>query len=326
MQTQTKSFLLKGGVILAVVPMLIYAHEFGPDAGVAGVPNEAGTCAQSGCHVGTPVNGGGGNVAVNFPSGLTYAPGVKQHLVVTISDANQRRWGFQLTARAASDTTKMGGAFSPTDNRTQLICDVFSDLGIWARDRNDPAACPDSLPLAYIEQTRAGYNVNQSSPATFEFDWTPPATDVGPINIYVAANAANGDVTEKGDHIYTVTYSLTDQPPCPSGPPTISSVTVLQPGFTTMSWVSIQGCNLASGARFWTSADFSGTNTPVQLDDVTVAIDTQPAAIEYISPTQIIAWTTSATLGSVTVTNNQGATAPFTPQSRGSASPLIRKQ
>ena len=37
----------------------------------------------------------------------------------------------------------------------------------------------------------------------YEFDWTPPATAVGNITIYVAGNAANGNGNEQGDHIYT---------------------------------------------------------------------------------------------------------------------------
>ena len=32
------------------------------------------------------------------------------------------RWGFELTARLANDTKTVAGTFSPTDNRTQLMC------------------------------------------------------------------------------------------------------------------------------------------------------------------------------------------------------------
>src|ERR1051326_6011454 len=110
----------KAAAILSAVPLLIYAYEYGPDAGVAGVPGEAGTCNQSGCHTGNPVNAAGGNVTVTVPNGLTYTPGVKQHLVVSITDSTAKRWGFELTTRAASDSTKMAGSFSPTDKNTAL--------------------------------------------------------------------------------------------------------------------------------------------------------------------------------------------------------------
>src|SRR5215470_2175189 len=122
MERRRKLLFAKSAIVLAAVPVLIYAYEYGPDAGVAGVPGEAGNCNQAGCHTGTAVNGGGGSVSVSFPNGLNYTPGVTQHLVVTITDSSERRWGFELTARTASDTTKMAGTFSPTDKATQLMC------------------------------------------------------------------------------------------------------------------------------------------------------------------------------------------------------------
>src|SRR5947208_6141090 len=106
MHRNRRILVAKAVVILSTVPLLIYAYEYGPDAGVAGVPGEAGTCNQSGCHTGNTVNGAGGNVTVTFPNGLTYTPGVKQHLVVTITDSTAKRWGFELTARTG-DPSKM---------------------------------------------------------------------------------------------------------------------------------------------------------------------------------------------------------------------------
>src|SRR5260370_27119585 len=82
--------------IIFAIPALIYAYPQGPDAGYAGVPGES-ICSH--CHTG---NFGSGSVTVNFPGGLTYTPGAKQHLVVTIADAIQRRWGSELTVLHAS--------------------------------------------------------------------------------------------------------------------------------------------------------------------------------------------------------------------------------
>ena len=122
MQRKRKLVLAKTAAILSAIPFLLYAYEYGPDAGAAGVPGETGTCNQLGCHVGTGVNAGGGSVSVSFPGGLTYAPGVKQHLVVTIDDARARRWGFELTARLTGNPKTVAGTFSPSDSRTQLMC------------------------------------------------------------------------------------------------------------------------------------------------------------------------------------------------------------
>ena len=89
MQRKRKLSIAKAAVILGAMPVLLWAYEYGPDPGYVAVPGENGgaTCANSGCHTGTtndPANHG--SVAVTFPNGATYTPGVTQHLVVTIAD------------------------------------------------------------------------------------------------------------------------------------------------------------------------------------------------------------------------------------------------
>ena len=182
MLSHRKLFWVKAAVILAALPVLITAYEYGPDPGNTGAPGET-TCAQAGCHTGTAVNGGGGSVTVTFPSGLTYTPGVTQRLVVTVSDPAQRRWGFQLTARLADNS--QAGALSPATANTQVLCSTPPFLA------QVPAPCPANLPVQFIEHTSAGYD--QANPS-FPFDWTPPAAS-GNVTIYVAGNAANGDLT-----------------------------------------------------------------------------------------------------------------------------------
>ena len=53
--------------------------------------------------------------------------------------------------------------------------------------------------------------------SSFQFDWTPPATNAGPVTLYVAGNAANGnDANMLGDLIYTTSVQLT--PVIPAAP------------------------------------------------------------------------------------------------------------
>src|SRR6266511_3457270 len=101
MERQRKIFIGKTIAILSIVPVLIYAYAAGPDPGKSGVPGES-TCAESGCHTGVGLNQGAGSVKIDA-GGTTYAPGVKQRIKVTVSDPAQRKWGFQLTARLASN-------------------------------------------------------------------------------------------------------------------------------------------------------------------------------------------------------------------------------
>src|SRR5687767_12809221 len=114
-------FFAKSVLILGVIPVLVWALGGGPDVGKSGVPGES-TCAEAGCHVGTPVNSSNGTVSVTFPGGMTYTPGVKQHLIVTVTDAGIRRGGFQLTARQSANTATMAGSFTPTDANTFVLC------------------------------------------------------------------------------------------------------------------------------------------------------------------------------------------------------------
>src|SRR5262249_16555222 len=118
-----KLFWAKTGVILAAIPCLIWAYEYGPDAGYSGVPGENGgqTCSNSACHGGRD-NQFSRSVTVAFPGGQQYTPGVKQHLMVTITDPAQRAWGFQLTARVASSTGTLAGTFASTDASTLVMC------------------------------------------------------------------------------------------------------------------------------------------------------------------------------------------------------------
>ena len=48
--------------------------------------------------------------------------------------------------------------------------------------------------------------------------WTPPAGSAGNVVVYVAANAANGDGSTFGDHIYTNTYKVALRPRRPNLP------------------------------------------------------------------------------------------------------------
>jgi uncharacterized protein (TIGR03437 family) len=158
----------------------------------------------------------------------------------------------------------------------------------------------------YVEHTLSGTRLGTTGSVTFEFDWTPPATNVGDIKVYIAGNAANGNnQDDSGDHIYTATYTLT----AASSGPTITSV-VNGASFTgniaAGSWASILGTNLSGTARTWTSADFTN-GTPTSLDSVSVTIGGKPAYVYYISPTQINVQVPDVPSGSANVVVNSGS-------------------
>jgi uncharacterized protein (TIGR03437 family) len=322
MQRQRKPIAAKMAVVLLAIPLIVWAYEFGPDAGYSGVPNEAGTCASSQCHIGTVNNPANkGSVAVSFPNGTTYTPGVKQHLTVTISDPAQHAWGFQLTARLASNSSNMAGTLTSSDANTLLMCangNLSSQQGI-SFSAGSPQVCPSGTPLQYIEHSSVGYFASrgQANSGTYEFDWIPPATDVGGITVYVSGNAANGDLTNSGDHIYNTNYTLTPSAGGTNNPAIAANGVVsgasFQPGIVPGSWLTIQGSNLSSVIDTWEKAIVNG-QLPPTLDGVSVNVGGKPAFVYFISPGQINVQAPDVGAGPVpvTVTNANGTSTAFT--------------
>jgi uncharacterized protein (TIGR03437 family) len=210
--------------------------------------------------------------------GTTHTPGVTQRISVTVSDPSNTRWGFQLTARQASNPASRAGTLTSVNPNTMVICSL-------ANLREVP--CADNPVLQFIEHNDAQRN-NAPGSFTFSFDWTPPASDVGDIVLYAAGNAANGNQLETGDRIYTTTLTLN---PRASGPPPAISEVIDGAGLLARiapnGWVTIKGENLAGNTRIWEGRDFVGNKLPTRLDGVSVKINDQDAFVYYISPTQI---------------------------------------
>ena len=242
------------------------------------MPGEGGTCAAAGCHAGTALNGGGGNVAMTLSGGTSYTPGVAQTVTVTITDSAARLYGMQAAARLASSSSTQAGSFRALTDRLQVECWSTDFL----RDSTKPSTgCPASQPLEYVTHTRAEAN------NTFTFEWTPPATANGNVVLYVAANAANGNGSNSGDRIYSTTVTLTPAAPQTSNRPVVRATDgVLVAGdfysqsknIAPGSWVEIRGDNLYSGdLRVWQGGDFTGVNAPTTLEGVSVSVGGKPA-------------------------------------------------
>jgi uncharacterized protein (TIGR03437 family) len=271
--------LAKSSIVLLTLPILLFAFSVGPDARHTGAPGDR-TCATSGCHTGTAVNAGGGRVELQLPGGMTYVPGQRQRITVVITDTNTntRLYGYQASARLGSNEANgQAGTFTP----------VGTDVILCSDDRQRPTAgCPSSAPVEFISH---GNSSNRTG--RFEFDWTPPATDVGPVKIYVAGNAANGNVSSTGDRIYTASITLTPAASGGNRPAITSSGGVVNgasfaAGVVAGSWTTIFGSNLAPALKTWDGLIVEG-NFPTAIDDVRVTIDGLPAFINFVSANQI---------------------------------------
>jgi len=266
-------------LLLALAPASAFANSAGPPPGTSGAPGER-TCAGSGCHT---ITANTGSLSAVFGTSLTYIPGVPQHVVITIQDPTARRWGFQAAVRAASNPrVTQAGDFEPTDANTQVICDDGSAK---------PAGqlCAINPSFQYIQQTLTGTQAYTATSVIYEFDWTPPASGVGNVIFYLAAEAANNDGTPAGDHLYTQTYTLT---PTTVAKPVINNKGVVNAADSSASitpggWTAIYGVNLAASTRGLVASDIVNNTLPTQLAGVSVNVDNQPAFLSYVSPNQI---------------------------------------
>ena len=312
-------------VVAAAVPLLLWASASGPDPGYTGVPGEhAGqTCANSACHGGS-ANSFSGSVKVAFPNGLTYVPGVKQRLVVTIADpaSTPRLWGYQMTARTASDSGKVAGVLAAPDRFSLVLCSIASNFNQQSL-LTTGGACPDNRPLQYVEHSLDGATRFATGGMDYQVDWTPPGTSVGDIVIYVAGNSANANgQADPGDHIYTAKYTLT---PATSGPvPALTAVengASFASGLVPNAFVQIKGSNLANTTNVWDNAIVNG-KLPTTLDNVSVSIGGKAAYVYFVSPGQINVLT-PPDIGSgpmeVKVTNSGSVSSAFTANSNSVA-------
>lgn len=190
--------------------------------------------------------------------------------------------GFQLTSPLNGTAISAGSAlsWSPASNATSY--DVF--LGT-------------SFPPVFWKSV-SGTAVNPVLSPNTAYYWT------------VTAKNQLGS-TEATSPFYFFTSTQNSQTPVIAQ---ISHSASFLPGIESGSWFTISGVNLSATTRSWSSTDFVGNLLPASLDGVSVSVDGKPAAVYFISPTQINAQVPDDTvLGTVPVVvkNPLGVTASF---------------
>lgn len=235
------SSLFSLSLLLPLCAAGLFAHSFGAPAGVTGAPGE-GNCTV--CHVGT-ANTGGGSVKIGLVNALTYSPGQTIHLTVTDADPTAMRWGFELTARLASDGTQPAGALSLASGDTLAQLD----------------GAPGSL--QYVTHTSAGTRPGTPGGVSWDVFWTAPGTNVGSVTFYAAGNAANNNGAPTGDHIYTT--SLTIDPTPPIGPPANMAMPQLVYGEGWYTAVYLTNTGSTSATATLDFVDPAGAALPVTV-------------------------------------------------------------
>ena len=174
-----KNTLPLWGVLLllfAVSTGNAFAFSSSPPDGLTGAPTE-GDCTQ--CHVGNTLNAAGGALMLTIPE--TYEPNEVYTIIVNLSRTGQSRWGFEMTALDADGAR--AGSFAADDAGNAQLSEVNSKQ--------------------YIKHTSIGTAQGTTDEHSWEFQWTAPDADIGPITFYTAGNAANNNFAPTGDYIYT---------------------------------------------------------------------------------------------------------------------------
>lgn len=153
----------------------------GPPASRTSAPGEQ-NCTS--CH---NQMAGSGQFSIVAPA--SYTPGQTYQIQVkhVTADATRKRWGFEMTSLANNVTA---GTFANANATTKIIT---------------------GSNRSYIEHTSAGTFQNQLSGATWTFNWTAPASNVGVVTFYAAGIQANNDGSESSDQTYTASVAI--QPP-----------------------------------------------------------------------------------------------------------------
>ena len=165
-------------------PTISLAASAGPQPATTGVPAIAaepaeGVCTQ--CHNSFALNPDAAGVITLEGVPATYEPGHSYTLTLKIahSDKAAIRWGFQMTAVAMKDGAG-AGQFIATDAAKTQVIEAMSGT------------------RSYIEHSYGGTAIGQTGGASWSFDWKAPASAIGKVGFFAAANASERGRIESG--------------------------------------------------------------------------------------------------------------------------------
>lgn len=146
----------------------------------------AGTCVNSGCHVGTAPNGGPGSISLVTNIPLTgYIGGQTYDVDVSIQSGgtNGDAYGFALSS-VVNGTSTFIGVWAGLDAETQVKASG-----------------------TFATHTTAG-TASTGATKTYNLNWTAPSTGTGTVKFFYAGNSADGNGSNNGDHIYIGTQEI----------------------------------------------------------------------------------------------------------------------
>ena len=119
---------------------------------------------------------------------MHYTPGEALEFTVRVEEDGRETFGFQVAVKAVNDTMD----FHDHVGTLELV-----DAGVTKIIVNN-----------YVTHTDDGIAQNE-----WMVRWVAPSDEQRPVTIYAAGNAANGDGEDRGDHIYTTSWTMTSDTP-----------------------------------------------------------------------------------------------------------------
>jgi uncharacterized protein (TIGR03437 family) len=213
---------------------------------------------------------------------MTYTPGLTKKIRIRLQHPEASRWGFQLTSRHGSDTTKGAGTW--IQNATvQVKCGLAV---------SDPPCGGEPEPQ-FVEHVSASTRPGTREGVEWEIEWTPPINEVGDVVLYAAGNAANNSNSPLGDYIFTTNITLKAEGACNlTKRPTVRNIGNAASYARELSpnvMASVFGLDfeLAGRTRTAGTGDFVDGAFPQQLACVAVDIGGRRAPITYVQMDQV---------------------------------------
>ncbi len=246
-RTQVAKLLVLAGIL----PLLVWAFSLGSPPGYSGAPGEP-TCWTSGCHLADDgtlfINSNAINIT--FPGDRNYTPGVQQRLRLDVNDTNGFAYGFQLSVRDLQN--RQAGTLQPVGPTVVTASGGF-----------------EYLMHSMVLTTRQ-----------YQFDWTPPLKDIGPVSFYVAAVVGDNNQGPGGDRVHEKRITI----PSVSGEfPTIvdngvrhGATFTPDQGFAPNTFGTIWGQDLVAFTQTWDEL-FEDGRAPTELGGARVLVNNKPA-------------------------------------------------
>ena len=246
--------------LAGITPVVLLATAEGLPVARTGSFGEPG-CDGFGCHRVEPLPAVLARLSIDVGP---YVPLQRQQVVVTITDINASRWGFQLAARERRNPQRQAGTFFPTPDPpafVQMRC-------------ADGTRGPCGGMLEYVTHTSVGTRAGlRAGFVKYLVDWTAPASDVGEVIFTAAAVGADNDLGTNGDRTASTTaislFAASNQPGVREGG-AVSAASFLAPNGAIGhgSLVTLFGDKLAPPgfSREVTRSDLVGDRLPTELN------------------------------------------------------------